>query len=245
MSKQAGSWGPPAAAESLAASGAASSAGQSSDGSSGVEAAELKRPQQGVEAAAFSGIPTPAGAPAGPTTKCPRWRRGALPQPRPELNWQVACERCLWIILEFLPCVAQALFSRSSRSEQRKTMPLVRGWGIESWEAVRCRVQCVFRRDVPHLALTASGVSLGRMHRALGCAMDLCDDLASRPLPGDEALVSLAIVRCALKVELNLAHVQAIANHFREGGCLHRPGVGTVEVAILRRMAQHGSWLLP
>ena len=227
-SKFGGSSGPPAAADSQAASGAASSAGSPSDGSSGFDALG--------DSQAFSGIASPAGSPADLISKRPRWRAGVLREPRPELDWQVVWDRCLSGILELLCYVDQARFSRSSRSEQRKTMPLVWGWGSESWEAVRCRVQCMFLTDVPHLALTASGVSRGTMYRALGCAMDLCDQLASRPLPGEMALLCMAIVRCALKYELNRDHVDAMAKHFREGGCLHRPGVGTAERFIIMRM---------
>ena len=155
-------------------------------------------------------------------------------------------ERCLPRILELLPFVAQARFSRSSRSEQRNCRPLAWGWGSQSWGAVRCRVQCMFLEDVPHSELTAPGVSHGTMSRALGSAMDICDDLAPRPPPeADVPLLCVAILRRALKSQLNRDRVDAMAEHFRDGGCLHRPGVGTVEVAILRRMAQHCSGLLP
>ena len=93
----------------------------------------------------------------------------------------------------------------------------------------------MFLTDVPHLALTASGVSSGTPNRAVGCAMDSRDHLSSRPLPADVALLCMAMVRCALEFELNRGDVDAMAKHFREGGFLHRPGVGTAERVFLVR----------
>ena len=156
------------------------------------------------------------------------------------MNWEVVWNLCLGSILELLPFVAQARFSRSARFEQRKTMPLVWGWGSESWEAVRCRVQRMFLTEVPHSALTAHGVPRGTVYHALGSAIDLCDRLASRPLPAGVALLCLAIARCALKLVLNLADVDAMAKHFRPGGCLHRPGVCQAERFLVMRMASAG-----
>ena len=53
----------------------------------------------------------------------------------------------------------------------------------------------------------------------------------------DVAFLRLAIVRCALKLVLNLAHVDAMAKHCRPGGCLHRPGVAHAERFLVMRMA--------
>ena len=142
-------------------------------------------------------------------------------------------------ILDLLPFVAQARFSRSSRSEQRQCRPLVWGWGPQSWQAVSCRVQGMFVAELPHSDLTACGVTQGTLHRALGSATDLCEHLAPRPLPeGDVPLLCLAIVRCALKLTLNRDHVDAMVEHFRDGGCLHRPGIVLVEGLILSRTGQ-------
>ena len=71
-----------------------------------------------------------------------------------------------------------------------------------------------------------------------GCA-DLCEHLSPRPLPEEDVpLLCLAIARLALKLTLKRDHVDAMVEHFRDGGCLRRPGIVPVECLILRRMAQ-------
>ena len=109
-------------------------------------------------------------------------------------------------------------------------MPLSR---VLQWSAVRFRVHDTFLNDVPLLALCASGVPSGTMYRALGCAMDICDALASRPLPARVAPLCVAIVRYALKCELSRDHLDAIREHLSEGGLLHRPGVHAAECRIV------------
>ena len=185
-------------------------------------------------------IDAPAGSPAVPPSHCKRlrrrWRSGYLLRQPGRVVW----ERCLPRILDSLPFVAQARFSRSSRSEERQCRPLVVwGWGPQSWQAVSCRVQGMFLAELPHSDLAAWGVTQGTLHRALGSAADLCEHLAPGPLPeGDVELVCLAIARLALKFTLKRDHVDAMVEHFRDGGCLRRPGIVPVECFILRRMAQ-------
>ena len=210
-------------------------------GSSGLQAAA-------DDHQAAAEVDAPAGSPADPAShckRCRRWRSGVLEVANRggylELQpWRVVWERCLHCILDFLPFVAQARFSRSSRCEELQCRTVVWGWGRQIWEAVAGRLQFAFIADVPHSALTASGVSHGDRYRALASCMDICDHLAPGPLPAaDVPLACLAILRCALKLSLNRDHVEAIGEHFRHGGCLHRPGVGNVEKVILRRIAQH------
>ena len=188
-------------------------------------------------------VDAPAGSPAVPASQCKkrlrrRWRSGSL-QWQPLQPWRVVWERCLPRILEFLPFVAQARFSRISRSEERQCRRLVWGWGPESWQAVSCRVQGMFVAELPRSDLAACGVTDGTLYRALGSATDLCEQLAPRPLPGGDAqLLCLAIVRLALKFALNRDHIKAMVQHFRDGGCLHRPGIDPVERLILMRVGQ-------
>ena len=187
-------------------------------------------------------VDAPAGSPAAPASQCKRlrrrWQSGCL-QWQPLQPWRVVWERCLPRILDFLPFVAQARFSRSSRSEERQCRRLVWGWGPQSWRAVSCRVQGMFVAELPRSDLAACGVTDGTLYRALGSATDLCEHLAPRPLPeGDVPLLCLAIVRLALKLTLNRGHVDAMVEHFRDGGCLHRPGIVPVERLILMRVAQ-------
>eukprot|EP00959_Pyramimonas_sp_CCMP1952_P252354 5272546-Pyramimonas_sp.AAC.1 len=65
--------------------------------------------------------------------------------------------------------------------------------------------------------------------------MGACDRLASRPLPADMPLLSLALVRRGLKFELNSDRADAVAEHFRAGGSLHMPGAGGVERIFVMR----------
>ncbi|CAK0884990.1 unnamed protein product [Prorocentrum cordatum] len=64
----------------------------------------------------------------------------------------------------------------------------------------------------------------------------LCLSQSDMGVIQDLELLSMAIVRRALKLELNRDHVDAMAKHFREGGCLHRPRVDSAERFILMRM---------
>ena len=100
-------------------------------------------------------------------------------------------------------------------------------------------MQGMFVAELPHSDLAACGVTEGTLYRALGSATDLCEHLAPRPLPeGDVPLLCLAIVRLALKWTLNRDHIKAMVQHFRDGGCLHRPGIDPVESLILMRVPQ-------
>ena len=56
------------------------------------------------------------------------------------------------------------------------------------------------------------------------------------PLPADAPLLCLALARYSLKFELTKDQVGALGENFREGGCLHKPGVETVECLLAMRM---------
>ena len=85
-------------------------------------------------------------------------------------------------------------------------------------------------------ALTASGVSVGSVWRAVGFGLDLCDGLRSQPLLADVPLLGLALARYSLKFELTTDQVDALGENFRAGGCLHKPGVERVECLLAMRM---------
>ena len=117
----------------------------------------------------------------------------------------------------------------------------MRRWGFQCWQAVRVLVVAeTLLKDVALRAAltTASGVSVGSVCRAVGCGLDLCDRLSSKPLPADVPLLGLALVRCSLKFELNEDQVKALGENFRAGGCLHEPGVETVECLLAMRMGR-------
>ena len=178
----------------------------------------VKTPQPALGAAvaaAGSGVASPAGPPA---RRRPRWDVG------------------LDFIMVLLPRPDQVRFSRSSRIELSKCLCHVRRWGGQCWQAVRVLVTETLHKDVAlTAALTASGVSVGSVCRAVGCGLDLCDRLSSKPLPADVPLLGLALVRCSLKFELNEDQVKALGENFRAGGCLHKPGVERVECLLAMR----------
>ena len=126
---------------------------------------------------------------------------------------------------------------RSSRIELSKCLCHVRRWGFQCWQAVRVLVVETLHKDVAlRAALTASGVSAGSVCRAVGCGLDVCDRLSSQPLPADVPLLGLALARYSLKFELTTDQVHALGENFREGGCLHKPGVERVECLLAMRM---------
>ena len=182
----------------------------------------VKTPQPALGAAvaaAGSGVASPTGPPA---RRRPRWDVG------------------LGFIMVFLPLPDQVRLSRSSISWLFKCLCHVRRWGDQCWESVRELVTETLQKPVTALraALTASGVSDGSVCRAVGCGLDVCDRLSSQPLPADVPLLGLALVRCSLKFELNEDQVKALGENFRAGGCLHEPGVETVECLLAMRMGR-------
>ena len=167
-------------------------------------------------AAAGSGVASPAGPPA---RRRPRWDVG------------------LGFIMVLLPLPDQVRFSRSSRIELSKCLCHVRRWGFQCWQAVRVLVVETLQKDVAlTAALTASGVSVGSVRRAVGCGLDVCDRLSSQPLPADVPLLGLALARYSLKFELTTDQVNALGENFRAGGCLRKPGVARVECLLAMRM---------
>ena len=107
------------------------------------------------------------------------------------------------------------------------------------WPAVRALVGETLHTDEPlRAALSACGVSDGSVCRAVGCGLDVCDRLSSKPLPADVPLLGLALVRRSLKFELNEDQVKALGENFRAGGCLHEPGVETVECLLFMHVGR-------
>ena len=182
----------------------------------------VKTPQPALGAAvaaAGSGVASPTGPPA---RRRPRWDVGLV-----------------GFIMEFLPLPDQVRLSRSSTSWLFKCLCHVRRWGDQRWQAVRVLVTETLHKDVAlTAALTASGVSVGSVCRAVGRGLDLCDRLSSKPLPADVPLLGLALVRCSLKFELNEDQVKALGENFRAGGCLHEPGVETVECILFMHVGR-------
>ena len=82
-------------------------------------------------------------------------------------------------------------------------------------------------------AITASGVTAGSVFRALGCAHDVLDRVCQLPLPSDVPLLALGVARYCLKLELTQDLLHRLGAHFRAGGCLHMPGVETVECLLV------------
>ena len=66
--------------------------------------------------------------------------------------------------------------------------------------------------------------------------MVFCDRLSSQPLPADVPLLGLALARVSLKFELTKDQLDALGGNFREGGCLHKPGVARVECLMAMRL---------
>ena len=112
----------------------------------------------------------------------------------------------------------------------------MRRWVFQCWQAVRVLVVETLQDVALRAALTASGVSVGSVCRAVGCGLDVCDRLSSQPLPADVPLLGLALARYSLKFELTTDQVDALGEHFRAGGCLHKPGVESVECLMAMRM---------
>ena len=136
-----------------------------------------------------------------------------------------------------LPLPDQVRFSRSSRIELSACLCHVRRWGFQCWQAVRVLVKETLHKDVASMAaLTASGVSDGSVCRAVGWGLDFCDRLSSQPLPADVPLLGLALARVSLKFELTKDQLASLCGNFREGGCLHKPGVESVECLLAMRM---------
>ena len=82
-------------------------------------------------------------------------------------------------------------------------------------------------------ALTDSGVSPGSVFLALGSAHDVLDRLCQLPLSADVPLLALGVARYSLKLVLTRDEVGRLGAHFRAGGCLHMPGVETVECLLV------------
>ena len=142
----------------------------------------------------------------------------------------------LGFIMALLPLPDQVRFSRSSRLDLSACLHHVRRWGFHCWQAVRELVVEMLHDEALTAALTATGVSAGSVHRTVGCGLDLCDRLSSKPLPADVPLLGLAIARFSLKFELSAEQVFAFRENFQKGGRLHKPDVERVECLVAMRI---------
>ena len=141
-------------------------------------------------------------------------------------------------LLPWLPLPEQVRLCRTSASVRASCLCHVRRWGAECWNRVKAVVAETLALNGPQRALLAAcGVGEGTQCRALGCALDVVEKLRPEPLPADVALLALAVVRYSLKFELSGDELDALAEHFRAGGCLHLPDVQEVECVLVMRVA--------
>ena len=60
---------------------------------------------------------------------------------------------------------------------------------------------------------------------------------SAEPLPAKRALLALSVARYSLKFALSGDELDAVAEHFRAGGCLHHPHAKEVERLLVMRAA--------